>query len=109
MGRYLADVRAHLRTAKQVSAPLKQSPPLLGLGSQGWQVKRLQRLLSRELDPGPATVDGDFDEAIEARVKAFQQLTDLEQDGIVGPLTWHALAASDMNVPVAESARLQPA
>ena len=40
-------------------------------------------------------------------MKAFQQLADLEQDGIVGPLTWHALAAADVNLPVAESARLQ--
>ena len=39
----------------------------------------------------------------------FQELNDLTPDGIVGPLTWHALAAADVKVPVAESAQLQPA
>ena len=49
--RYLADVRANLRTAaskealttEHAPAPLKESPPLLRLGSHGWHVKRLQR------------------------------------------------------------------
>ena len=109
MSRYLADVRADLRTATKAPAALKQSPPPLRLGSNGWQVKRLQRLLARDLDQERAPVDGDFDEVTEAGVKAFQQLADLEQDGIVGPLTWHALDAADVNVPVADSARLQPA
>jgi peptidoglycan hydrolase-like protein with peptidoglycan-binding domain len=41
-------------------------------------------------------------------VKAFQEFSDLEPDGIVGPLTWQALAAADVQVPVAGGARLQP-
>jgi len=83
---------------------------LLRLGSHGWHVKRLQRLLrARDLYPEPATIDGDFGEITEAGVKAFQHFADLEQDGIVGPLTWQALAASDVKLPVAEPAKLQPA
>ena len=42
-------------------------------------------------------------------MKAFQQFADLEPDGIVGPLTWQALAAADVKLPVAGSATLQPA
>ena len=97
--------------ASAAPAALKQSPPLLRLGSHGWHVKRLQRLLrARDLYPEPATIDGDFGEITEAGVKAFQHFADLEQDGIVGPLTWQALAASDVKLPVAESAaKLQPA
>ena len=83
---------------------------MLRLGSHGWQVKRLQRLLrARDLYPEPATIDGDFGEITEAGVKAFQQFADLEPDGIVGPLTWQALAAADVKLPVAGSATLQPA
>ena len=119
--RYLALVRANMgggATAPAVTpataaapAALKQSPPLLRLGSHGWHVKRLQRLLrARDLYPEPATIDGDFGEITEAGVKAFQHFADLEQDGVVGPLTWQALAASDVKPPVTESAaKLQPA
>ena len=113
--RYLALVRAKLggdAPAEPVAppAPLKSSPPVLRLGSHGWRVKRLQRLLrARELYPEPATIDGDFGEITEAGVKAFQQFADLEPDGIVGPLTWQALAAADVKVPVAGSTTLQPA
>ena len=113
--RYLALVRAKLggdapAVAAAQPAALKSSPPVLRLGSHGWQVKRLQRLLrARDLYPEPATIDGDFGEITEAGVKAFQQFADLEPDGIVGPLTWQALAAADVKLPVAGSATLQPA
>ena len=59
--------------------------------------------------PGAGQIDGDFGEITEAGVKAFQQFADLEPDGIVGPLTWQALAAADVKLPVAGSATLQPA
>jgi peptidoglycan hydrolase-like protein with peptidoglycan-binding domain len=91
-------------------APLRKSPPLLRLGSEGWHVKRLQRMLrARGLYPEPAKIDGDFGEITEAGVKAFQEFADLVPDGIVGPLTWRALAAADVKLPVAAGARLQPA
>ncbi len=83
---------------------------MLRLGSHGWHVKRLQRLLrARDLFPEPAKIDGDFGEITEAGVKAFQQFADLEPDGIVGPLTWQALAAADVKAPGGRVGRLQPA
>ena len=56
-------------------------------------------LRARDLYPTPAKIDGDFGEITEAGVKAFQELNGLEPDGIVGPLTWQALAAADVQVP----------
>ena len=108
--RYLALVRAKLGTKPaQAPAPLKPSPPVLRLGSQGWHVKRLQRLLrARDLFPEPATIDGDFGDITEAAVKAFQEFADLEPDGIVGPMVWQALAAADVTLAVGASGRLQP-
>jgi N-acetyl-anhydromuramyl-L-alanine amidase AmpD len=110
--RYLALVRAKLGKAAppQDPAPLKPSPPVLRIGSYGWRVKRLQRMLrARDLFPEAAQIDGDFGEITEAAVKAFQEFADLEPDGIVGPLTWQALAAADVKLPVAAAGRLQPA
>jgi peptidoglycan hydrolase-like protein with peptidoglycan-binding domain len=79
--------------------PLKDDPPTLRRGAEGWQVKRLQRLLrAHGLLPEPAKVDGDFGELTEAAVEAFQSLHDLDVDGIVGPLTWHALVAAPVAV-----------
>ena len=111
--RYLALVRGKLgeeAPAAPPPAPLKSGAPVLRLGSHGWHVKRLQRLLrARDLYPEPAKIDGDFGEITEAGVKAFQQFADLEPDGIVGPLTWQALAAADVTVPAPATGRLQPA
>jgi len=110
--RYLALVRARLgeQAPPEDPAPLKPSPPVLRLGSVGWHVKRLQRMLrGRGLYPEPAKIDGDFGEITEAAVRAFQEFADLEPDGIVGPLTWHALVAADVKAPVAASGELQPA
>ena len=109
---YLKLVRAKLgeKAPKEPAEPLKESPPLLRLGSEGWQVKRLQRLLRQHgLFPEPAKIDGDFGEITEAAVKAFQEWSDLEPDGIVGPLTWRALLVADAAVGAAASVRLQPA
>lgn len=100
--RYLGMIRAKL--GKKAPAhdvkPLKDDPPLLKLGSEGWQVKRLQKLLrERGLFPAEAKIDGDFGEITEAAVKAFQEFNDLNPDGKVGTLTWRALQASDVKVP----------
>ena len=109
--RYLALVRKKLGQAPSTeSPPLKPAPPILRIGSEGWQVTRLQRLLrQRGLFPEPAKIDGDFGEITEAAVKAFQEFSDLEPDGVVGPLTWRALLAADTPVPAGASGRLQPA
>jgi N-acetyl-anhydromuramyl-L-alanine amidase AmpD len=101
--RYLALVRASLGKAPAPTdvKPLKDDPPLLKLGSEGWQVKRLQKLLRQhEIFPPEAKVDGDFGEITEAAVKAFQEFNDLNPDGIVGPLTWRALLHVEVPAPV---------
>lgn len=110
--RYLALVRAALgeeaAPADDVK-PLKVDPPMLKLGSDGWQVKRLQKLLREQgLFPAEAKIDGDFGEITEAAVKAFQELNDLSPDGIVGPMTWRALQAADVKAPVGGLHALQP-
>jgi N-acetyl-anhydromuramyl-L-alanine amidase AmpD len=107
---YLARVRAKLGQAPpaEPAVALKPDPPTLRRGSTGWQVKRLQRLLRQHgLFPEPAQIDGDFGEITDAAVKAFQEMSDLEQDGIVGPLTWRALLAQE-SVAVPTAPRLQP-
>ena len=107
--RYLALVRSKLGPgpARAEPAAVKPPPPLLRLGAEGWQVTRLQRLLRTQgCLPEPARIDGDFGEITEAAVKAFQELNDLEPDGIVGPVTWAALQAAPQPVSVAPP--LQP-
>lgn len=70
----------------------KLPPPTLRRGATGFQVKRLQRLLERRgFDPGAA--DGVFGPAAESAVRAAQAAHGLVVDGIVGPMTWHALEA----------------
>lgn len=106
--RYLALVRAKLDRRGGEPPPLKAPPQTLRLGSEGWLVKRLQTLLRRHgVFPEPAAVDGDFGAITEAAVKAFQELNDLEPDGIVGPLTWQALTTVDAQ-PASTAPRLQP-
>ena len=54
------------------------------------EIRYLQELLIyRNFPPGP--VDGDFGPKTEAAVKAFQTSRGLEDDGLVGKLTWEAL------------------
>jgi peptidoglycan hydrolase-like protein with peptidoglycan-binding domain len=101
--RYLGLVRARLAGASitpEPAAPLQADPPMMRRGSTGWQVKRLQKLLcEHRILAGPSEVDGHFGEITEAAVQAFQSLHDLEPDGIVGPLTWHALLTADVTAP----------
>lgn len=54
------------------------------------EIRYLQELLIyRNFPPGP--VDGDFGPKTEAAVKAFQTSRGLEDDGMVGKLTWEEL------------------
>ena len=110
--RYLSLVRARLGRAAPAVAeakPLKADPPTLRIGAEGWQVTKLQKLLKeRGFLPDPAKVDGDFGEITEAGVKAFQELNDLNPDGIAGPMTWRALQRAEI-ASRAPSRTLQPA
>ncbi|GLG02096.1 hypothetical protein Alches_21370 [Alicyclobacillus hesperidum subsp. aegles] len=68
-----------------------ESYPMLQYGTQGPSVAVLQNDLNAlGFTVGQAT--GTFDATTEAQVKAFQQANQLQVDGIVGPLTWGALA-----------------
>jgi peptidoglycan L-alanyl-D-glutamate endopeptidase CwlK len=68
--------------------------PVLKPGSSGPEVRRVQTLLAAHgFNPGP--VDGNFGEATEAAVIAFQRSEGMVADGIVGPRTAAALGITD--------------
>ena len=61
-------------------------------GDKGDLVKECQMMLkSLGYDLGKYGIDGDFGQATEKAVKAFQKAHKLSQDGVVGPKTWDAL------------------
>lgn len=70
---------------------------VLRKGSEGEEVKTLQRLLlalgyeMKSASGKKYGADGDFGGATEAAVKAFQRAKGLEDDGIVGKNTWNKL------------------
>ena len=59
-------------------------------GSSGAAVKAVQVILSRIVQP--LDVDGAFGPKTKSAVTAFQADNGLQQDGVVGPQTWRALA-----------------
>jgi peptidoglycan hydrolase-like protein with peptidoglycan-binding domain len=69
-----------------------RSDPTLRDGSTGVAVRGLQRRL---IDAGYDIdeIDGRFGSQTEAAVRAFQESSELEIDGIVGPQTWKRLNA----------------
>jgi peptidoglycan hydrolase-like protein with peptidoglycan-binding domain len=71
-------------------ATLPTPTATLKAGSQGTQVKQLQRALAH-LGYAPGTIDGDFGPVTEAAVMRFQTAAKLTADGVVGPLTLAAL------------------
>lgn len=96
---YIARVREHLGHAFvqpeqhhwRHKAPAQT--PMLRVGDEGYQVKRLQKLLAeRGYDAGQA--DGIFGPHTLAAVKQAQVALGLDDDGIAGPLTWAALLAA---------------
>lgn len=76
-----------------MTIPISETSEVLALGSQGSQVKQLQKLLNY----APSALselqsDGNFGPRTEARVKEFQRLQRLAIDGRVGPQTMGKLA-----------------
>jgi peptidoglycan hydrolase-like protein with peptidoglycan-binding domain len=67
------------------------SPPTLQTGSQGPDVRRLQRILVMIKLLDFEQIDGSFGPKTAAAVRSFQEGEGLTVDGIVGPLTWAAL------------------
>ena len=73
--------------------------PMLKRGSKGAYVMLLQtKLVNHGYNLGICGIDGDFGQATEAAVKAFQSDSGLTADGIVGPKTWDALEKSPTSV-----------
>lgn len=69
-------------------------PASIGPGSTGDDVKRLQRVLARQLLWNPfGPITGVFDAGLEVSVKNFQAANGLTVDGLVGPATWAKLPA----------------
>jgi peptidoglycan hydrolase-like protein with peptidoglycan-binding domain len=69
-------------------------PATILIGSTGDDVKRLQRVLARQLVWNPfGPITGVFDATLETSVKSFQQANGLTADGVVGPSTWAKLPA----------------
>ena len=66
--------------------------PMLMKGSKGDSVKALQILLiGNGYSCGGYGADGDFGDGTEGSVKEFQRFCGLDDDGVVGPLTWAKL------------------
>ena len=66
--------------------------PTIRRGDKGEYVKEAQtKLYNLGYDLGKWGIDGDFGKATEAAVKEFQRDHKLNQDGVVGPLTWDEL------------------
>ena len=76
--------------------PLPVPTTTLKAGSNGAQVKELQRALA-QLGYKPGTVDGIFGPNTEAAVVRFQTAAKLAADGVVGPLTLAALGKAIRN------------
>lgn len=95
---YLARVREHMGDAfvpVHLHRHRDKKPaqdPTLKEGSHGYQVKRLQRLLEHA-GFSPGDIDGAFGPNTLKAVRKAQKAHGLATDGIVGPLTWHALEA----------------
>jgi len=67
---------------------------LLRRGDSGRAVTEVRTTLRRlglPADPGPGTVEDQFDVRLEEAVRAFQQRRGLMTDGIVGPATYRAM------------------
>ncbi len=80
---------AGLRTA-QVIANLNVIKPVLKLGTKKEEVLELRKLLYHWNICVDAYSDV-FDKSLETAVKTFQRRVFLDDDGIVGCLTWQAL------------------
>jgi hypothetical protein len=101
---FFASVAAALAIAMVAAAPAAGAAafdpaqmPVVRQGHRGWAVLTLQRALNswraaRALSP--IAEDGDFGPQTRAAVVAFQWRHALVPDGVVGPITWSALAAA---------------
>lgn len=77
--------------------------PTIRRGNKGEDVRYVQTLLyNLGYNLGSYGIDGDFGRATEAAVKEFQRDHKLNQDGVVGPLTYEALEKASKKPEPAE-------
>lgn len=94
--RYFYGDNMYINFAEEVSGiPSSYPGALLDIGSMGENVIKIQEQLNRISDNYPLipkiTVDGIFGEKTQKAVKVFQSIFGLNQDGVVGPLTWYKI------------------
>lgn len=86
----LATFYGYKKSSKGSETTVTITLSVLKKGNKGDQVKTVQRLVNAfGYDCG--TVDGDFGPKTAAAVKAFQNKSKLEADGVVGAKTWASL------------------
>lgn len=80
----------------QVEATANVALKVLKKGSEGEQVKALQRMLyAMGYNIGSNPIDGDFGSKTDAAVRAYQKKYGLAVDGIVGVKTWCKILGVD--------------
>jgi hypothetical protein len=65
--------------------------PMLSRGATGEHVETLRALLLARSHPEIGTLQGPFDDKVEAAVRATQKWGGVDDDGVVGPQTWPVL------------------
>jgi murein L,D-transpeptidase YcbB/YkuD len=92
----LVEHLARLRTSRDAGGwPQVESGPTLRPGDSGSRVLQLSDRLLRSGDLEDASTSGDFDEALDAAVRAYQRRHGLSADGLVGRAT-----IASLNLPI---------
>jgi peptidoglycan hydrolase-like protein with peptidoglycan-binding domain len=84
-------MRAGDGPGREVDVASNQALPVIGRGSTGEAVRRLQRSLVIGDLLANTGIDGRFGPVTEQAVRSFQQAVGIDVDGIVGPQTWARL------------------
>jgi len=82
--------------AKGKHTPVKYREKL-AIGSQGAQVRTLQRLLNK-FGYGPLEVDGEFGPLTQAALRRYQAAKHLPVNGVAGDKTWEALLGHSITI-----------
>ena len=94
---YSANAQTFVPTPTPSDTP--ETAAMLGSGSQGDQVKKLQQRLA-ELGFYTGKVDGDYGKGTKQAVTVFQSQHGLDADGIAGEKTLRLLYSSAANLPM---------
>jgi murein L,D-transpeptidase YcbB/YkuD len=89
-------LRAEKQSLESAERSKRVQTPLLRVGSKGWPVARMAKLLATVKDAQGKTYlpkgQGIFDETLEQALRRFQTDNGLEADGVYGPATARVLA-----------------